>query len=103
VNGSGFGADSTVLWNGVIRTTTFVSTRLLTAVIAAADLATTGTAQVSVSNGGTVSPSVPFIIGSPAVTLSATSLTFVVQSVATASASQTVTVRNAGRFLERQN
>jgi hypothetical protein len=102
VNGSGFGADSTVLWNGVIRTTTFVSTRLLTAVIAAADLATTGTAQVSVSNGGTVSPSVPFIIGSPAVTLSATSLTFVVQSVATASASQTVTVRNAGRFLERQ-
>ncbi len=96
VNGSGFGADSTVLWNGVIRATTFVSTNQLTAVIGAADLATTGTAQVSVSNGGTVPPGVPFIIGGSAVTLSATSLTFVVQSVATASAVQTVTVRNSG-------
>jgi hypothetical protein len=51
VNGSGFGAGSTELWNGVSRATSFVSTNQLTAVIATADLATPGTAQVSVSNG----------------------------------------------------
>jgi CheY-like chemotaxis protein len=67
VNGSGFGAGSTELWNGVSRATSFVSTNQQTAVIAAADLATPGTAQVSVSNGGTLSPSGLYkdIIGSP--------------------------------------
>jgi hypothetical protein len=96
VNGSGFGSDSTVLWNGVSRATSFVSTNQLTAVITAADLATPGTIQISVSNGGTVSPNVPFIIAGPVVTLSAKILTFALQPVGSASAAQTVTVRNSG-------
>jgi hypothetical protein len=84
VNGSGFGAGSTVLWNGVARATTFVNTNQLAAVIAAADLDTPGTAQVSVSNDGTVSPNVPFIIAGPVVVLSAKTLTFALQPVASA-------------------
>ncbi len=96
VNGSGFGADSTVLWNGVIRATTFVSTSQLSATISAADLAVSGAAQVSVSGYGTVSPTVPFVVGGPAVTLSATTITFSLQPVATASLTQTVTVGNTG-------
>jgi Abnormal spindle-like microcephaly-assoc'd, ASPM-SPD-2-Hydin len=96
VNGSGFGAGSTVLWNGVVRATTFVSTSQVTAAISAADLAATGTAQVSVSSNGTVSPNVPFKVDGPVVALSAKTLTFAPQPVATASAAQTVTVRNSG-------
>jgi hypothetical protein len=96
VNGSGFGAGSTVLWNGVTRTTTFVSTNQLTAAIAAADLVTTGTVQVSVTNGGTASPDVPLLIMGPVVTLSTKTLIFAPQPVASASGAQTLTVRNSG-------
>ena len=96
VNGSGFGNDSTVLWNGVIRATTFVNSSQLTATISAADLAVSGTAQVSVGGYGTVSSTIPFVVSGPAVTLSATMLTFGLQPVATASVAQTVTVGNSG-------
>jgi len=63
VNGTNFTAQSTVLWNGSARTTTFVSATQLTAQITAADIATAGTAQVSVNdlvNGP--SNSLPFTI-----------------------------------------
>ncbi|HUJ17960.1 MAG TPA: hypothetical protein VL197_08195 [Nitrospirota bacterium] len=57
VNGSGFVSGSTVLWNGASRTTTYVSSTRLTAGIMAADIATAGTASVTVFNpapgGGT--------------------------------------------------
>ena len=57
VNGSGFVNGSVVQWNGAGRTTTFVSSTQLTAAIPAADIATAGTAQVTVFNpapgGGT--------------------------------------------------
>ncbi|MBL9186095.1 MAG: hypothetical protein JNK23_01320 [Opitutaceae bacterium] len=57
VTGTGFVSASTVRWNGANRTTTFVSATQLTAVISAADVASTGTAQVTVTNpapgGGT--------------------------------------------------
>ncbi len=58
VNGSGFVSGATVNWNGNARTTTFVSSSRVTASITAADVATAGTANVTVSNpapGGGVS------------------------------------------------
>ena len=65
VNGSGFVPASVVRWNGSDRTTTFVSGTQLRATIAAADVASIGTAQVSVFNpqpqGGT-SNAQPFSI-----------------------------------------
>jgi hypothetical protein len=52
VNGAGFVAGSTVLWNGSARTTTFVSGTRLTAAIPATDIATATTASVTVSSPG---------------------------------------------------
>jgi serine protease len=48
VNGQNFASDATVLWNGATRTTTFVSSTKLTAVINTADLAATGFDNVTV-------------------------------------------------------
>jgi hypothetical protein len=57
VNGTGFVQGSIVRWKGANRTTTYVSSTRLTAAITAADIATAGTAQVTVFNpapgGGT--------------------------------------------------
>jgi hypothetical protein len=57
VNGTGFVTGSVVNWNGSARATTFVSTSQLTATIPASDIASAGTASVSVVNpspgGGT--------------------------------------------------
>ncbi len=57
VNGSGFVTASTVQWKGSNRTTTFVSGSKLTAAIAASDIASAGSAAVTVVNpapgGGT--------------------------------------------------
>lgn len=51
VTGTNFTAASKVRWNGDERTTTFVSATQLTASIAAADIATAGTAAVTVMTG----------------------------------------------------
>lgn len=48
VSGSNFVPDSTVQWNGQTRTTTFVSSTQLQAAILASDIATAGTAAVTV-------------------------------------------------------
>jgi len=57
VNGNNFVNGSIVRWNGAGRATTFVSATQITAAIAAADVATAGTANVTVYNptpgGGT--------------------------------------------------
>jgi len=56
VNGTGFVSGSVVNWNGSPRSTTYVSGSQLKAAITAADIATTGTASVTVVNpapGGT--------------------------------------------------
>jgi uncharacterized protein (DUF2141 family) len=50
VNGSGFVSGATVHWNGAARTTTFVSSSQLTAAIPASDIATAGTASITVAN-----------------------------------------------------
>jgi hypothetical protein len=51
-NGSGFVTGAVILWNGTALTTTLVSAAQLTAPVPASDLATAGTAQVSVQIPG---------------------------------------------------
>ena len=75
VNGTGFVSGSVVNWNGAARSTTFVSATRLQASIAAADVATAGTASVTVFNpapGGGTSSVASFTIAAatPAITLS---------------------------------
>jgi hypothetical protein len=68
VNGTAFASGSTVNWNGSSRATTYVSSTQLTAVITAADIATAGTAQVTVVNpapGGGTSNAQTFTINNP--------------------------------------
>jgi len=65
VNGSNFATASTVNWNGAALTTTYVSAAQLTALIPASDLASAGTASVTVDNpmpGGGTSNAVTFTI-----------------------------------------
>jgi IPT/TIG domain len=63
VSGSGFVSGATVRWNGQTRSTTFVSAAQLTADISAGDIASPGTADVTVLNPGNVSSNVlPFRI-----------------------------------------
>ena len=50
VNGANFVNGAVVYWNGSARTTTYVSATKLTAVIHASDVATMGTAKVTVAN-----------------------------------------------------
>src|SRR6266700_5734497 len=60
VNGSNFISNSIVNWNGSARTTTFVNASQISAAISAADIATAGTVQVTVTSpapgGGTSLP-----------------------------------------------
>ena len=53
VNGTNFGSQAVVNWNGAARATTFVSGNQVTAAIPAADIATAGSAGVTVTNPGT--------------------------------------------------
>jgi len=65
VSGTGFISGSVVRWNGADRPTTFVSGTQLTASVSAADLATAGTAAVTVFNpapGGGSSASRAFYV-----------------------------------------
>jgi hypothetical protein len=69
VNGTGFVSTSLVKFNGATKTTTFVSTTKLTAAIIAADIATAGTATVTVTNpapGGGTSGTLSFTISAAA-------------------------------------
>jgi hypothetical protein len=65
VNGSGFIPNSVVKWNGSNRTTTYVSSTQLNASISASDIATQGTANVTVFNsspGGGTSNQLTFTV-----------------------------------------
>ena len=65
VNGTGFVSNSVVRWNGADRTTSFVSDTQLNAAIPAGDIATIGTANVTVVSpapGGGTSNAVTFSI-----------------------------------------
>ena len=74
VNGSNFVQGATVNWNGSPLTTTYVSATELQATVPSADIATAGSAQVTVTNpppgGGTSSPALSIPIApKPAVLL----------------------------------
>jgi len=62
LNGSGFTSGSVVLWNGISRSTSFVSSTQLSASIPATDVAALGSALVQVNNAGAISPSATFTI-----------------------------------------
>ena len=69
VTGSGFVADSVVRWNGLDRSTTFISGTQLSMAVSNNDIAAVGTANVAVFNpepGGELSNSVDFEIRNPA-------------------------------------
>jgi hypothetical protein len=68
VNGTGFLSGSVIEWNQTPLTTTFISSKQLTATIPASDLAVSGTAQVAVFNpapGGGSSAAAVFTIHVP--------------------------------------
>jgi hypothetical protein len=62
VNGSGFGTDSVVYWNGAVRTTTYATGKQVTAMIPAADVANPSMAQVYVHSNGKNSNTVSFTV-----------------------------------------
>jgi hypothetical protein len=67
VAGTNFVPDSQVLWNGSIRTTTFISATQITAAISEGDIASQGGATISVLNpapGGGTSNTATFTISS---------------------------------------
>lgn len=97
VNGTNFVPGAYVNWNGVPRSTTFVSTTQVSALILASDVAAQGTATVSVTNptpGGGTSNSLNFTITppNPAPTLS----TLAPTSAAVGSPAFTLTVNGSG-------
>jgi hypothetical protein len=53
VNGTSFGSDATIDWNGTALTTSYVSANQLTATVPDSDVATSGTATVTVTNPAT--------------------------------------------------
>jgi hypothetical protein len=60
VYGTGFASDAVVNWNGTALTTTFKTSEELTASVPATDLATAGTALVTVTNGSGVVSNVEY-------------------------------------------
>ena len=95
VNGTNFVSTSQVQWNGSVRTTTFVSSTQLTAQIDTTDLASAGTAAVTVSTpapGGGTSSSATFTIDNLAPAIS--SITPSASAVSAAAFTLTVTGTN---------
>ena len=101
LNGTNFISSSTVLWNGTALPTTHVSATQLTAAVAAADIAQSGTIQVTVTNpapGGGTSVAQTFTINPeiPNAVLSGTNLAFGNVAQGIASAAQSITLSNTG-------
>jgi len=95
VNGSGFASASLVRWNGATRPTTFVSGTQLQASISASDVATAGTAQVSVvtpAPGGGTSADLAFTVENPVPSV----LSLSPSSVTAGATAFTITVTGSG-------
>jgi uncharacterized protein (TIGR03437 family) len=70
VSGAGFLSGSTVQWNGVALSTTYVSSSQLTASVPASLIALTGSASITVLNPGDItSNSLPFLISTTKLTI----------------------------------
>ena len=103
VNGSGFIDGSVVRWDGSDRTTTFVSSTQLTADITTTDIATDGTASVTVFNpapGGGTSNALSFTIEEPVVLNPVPAITSLSPSSATAGGSAFVLTVNGSGFID---
>ncbi|MFD2720355.1 beta strand repeat-containing protein [Hymenobacter monticola] len=95
VNGSDFLSSSVVNFNGTPRTTAFVSASRLTILLTAADQATAGTYDVTVTNpapGGGTSAATTFTVNAPAPNPVPTISSLTPSSVFVGTASQTLTV-----------
>jgi hypothetical protein len=99
VSGTGFVSGSTVYWGTTALTTTYVSATQLTAQIAAADIASAGTTEVTVQSpnpGGGTSNAKQFEVDSAGSTATAPTFTSVTATVAAGStASYPVTLPSA--------
>jgi hypothetical protein len=62
INGSGFGSDAVVFFNGVAQATTFISASQVMASIPADSVTNTGNISVYVRTGGTNSNAMDFIV-----------------------------------------
>jgi hypothetical protein len=98
LNGTAFAPNATVYWNGSPRLTDTISATQITASITAADIAASGTAQITVVNpapgGGTSAALALNITASGRASFSANSLSFGAQAVGTSATAQTVTITN---------
>ncbi len=93
VNGTNFLTGAAVQWNGTGLTTTFVNSTQVTATVPANDIASVGSASVTVVNtGGTPSAAATFTIGQPTVTITSLSP----PSTAAGGAQFTLTVNGTG-------
>ena len=92
VNGSGFANGAMVEWNGSPLATTFVSFTQLTASVPGADVATPGTATVTVVSGGLTSNTATFTIGPSPATITST----IPASATAGGAGFTLTVNGTG-------
>jgi len=80
VHGTGFIATSVVKWNGSARTTTFVSSSKLQAAISSLDVASAGSASITVNSGGADSNTALFWIATPVTSPSFASRQFLTAS-----------------------
>lgn len=98
-----FGPDSVVYWNGSQRPTLFVAPGELIAQISASDIATIGTANVTVNAPSAPSPlsnTVQFTIlaPAPAASIQPLNLAFATQLVGTSSVTAVVTLNSTGQL-----
>ena len=97
VNGANFVNGSVIDWNHSPRATTFVSTTQLTAVIQASDIASAGTASITVTSSGVSSAASPFTIS--ASSLAAPSITSISPVGATAGTAAFPLIVTGSNFL----
>ena len=99
INGTNFLSTSTVTYNALGHTATFVNSTQLTIQLSASDQATAGTYAVVVTNpapGGGASNAVNFTVTAPIASLSPSSFPFGSQPAATPSSPETFTLSNSG-------
>jgi hypothetical protein len=101
LNGQGFTETSVVNWNGSPLLTTYAASSILTALVPATDLASSGSVSVTVTNpapGGGNSNAVQFVVtpSVPLISFSSGTANFPTQKVGTSSPPQTIAVQNPG-------
>jgi len=94
VTGTNFISGSTIRWNGVNLTTTYVSATQLNATVPAANIATAGSASITIATGAAVSNALSFTIDPaavPSISTSTNTLSAFTTTTGTVSAVQSFT------------